>query len=783
MTISPAVHLAWQLGAQESIAAGKTEIGPIQFFCGMARLAGWREEDSVAANGIKADQAAVISLEAREAFEPFAREGIDLAVMQRQLRDRAGRGDHRHNDGDVIHRSSTLRDLFLRARMRADQDRREAIELRDILGAMIENRNLTVSRLLKEAGVPLSSPGAVPGKEHAQTSPGTTTKSAGRRPTPVLDTCGRDLTKLAKAGRLGPVIGRRDELLQLLRTLARQSKNSPVLVGEPGVGKTAVVESLAIRLAEGKHRDILGNCRIVELSMASLVAGAKLLGEREERLEALIGECRANPDVLLFIDELHTMVTAGGQSGTVDPKDIFKPALARGEIRCIGATTLSEFQKYIEPDAALERRFDRVIVSEPSAEETLAILKGLVPKMQAHHGVRLTDDALRSAIELSMTYDTAHQLPDKAIDLVDKAATNVRVPALSVAAELDRSMPLEVEITPEAVARALAGKLGLPAEALLQAGSARASNRSLETLEAELNRRVLGQSDAARAIAERLVMAQAGLTDRKGPRAVFLFSGTTGVGKTQMACAIAECLFASDRDLIRLDMSEYMEPHDAAKLVGAPPGYIGHDEAGQLTAPLRARPHSVVLLDEIDKAHPRILDLMLQVFDVGRITDAKGRLIDARHAIIVMTANTLADRGQRPLGFVNTPRTSGGEAVSESSGLMSRFRPEFVNRIDATIRFRPLDATVARTLTERHVAEVRDRIRVRFDKTLTIRDEVIGYLVQTGFSEEYGARELKRTIERLLDSPLSALLLSADTADWPGIEIRLDDGRVVIGPA
>ncbi len=775
MRISSGVELAWQLGGGETVAARKPEIGPIQFFCGIAKLAELVRTSPSAIETVPPGDIEPITAESDAALGPFTRAGIDLTRLRRQLRSRAGTGAHRYDQDEVVHRSESLRHLFRRAQLLIDDDGRDVIELKDMILAMLENRNLVVCRSLEELGIDLDA---------LRESPDTETESSARqssRATPMLDRFGRDLTALARAGKLSPVVGRRDELLQLLQTLARRSKNNPVLVGEPGVGKTAVVELLAQRLADGKHSDVLAARRIVEISMSSLIAGAKYLGDREKRLEDLVAECRGNDDVLLFIDELHTLVTAGGHAGTVDPKDILKPALARGEIRCIGATTIAEYVKYIDSDAALERRFDKIVILEPTTEEALEIVEGVAPRLAKHHGIEFDAAALEAAVALSARFDTEHQLPDKAIDLLDKAAAHMRIPALSVVALPDGPDATALHVSYDAVVEALAHKLGLPKQVLAAHRTPGGSDTGTETLEARLNERILGQTAAAQVVAERMRLAEAGLSERQGPRAVMLFLGSTGIGKTEMARTLAQQLFGDERSLIRLDMSEFMEEHDVVKLVGAPPGYIGHDEPGQLTGQLRAKPHAVVLLDEIDKAHPRALDLLLQVFDAGRITDSKGRTNDVRHTVFVMTSNIPIVQGGGRIGFLPTT-SADGQGQPEIQALKKHFRPEFLNRIDATIVFEPLSPGVIRRLTERFVDSIGSNLGQRFDKTLEVDPAVIDYLCEAGFSSEYGARELRRTVEHLFEAPLSELLLSGDCADWPGISVNLDDDRLRFDP-
>lgn len=767
MELTQGVRLAWQLGANETVAAHKQEIGPIQFFCAATKILDWLSQPESLAALVPNLNLEKLTAEVSTAFDPLIDAGLDPTGLRRRLRAHAGKGQHEHAPEEVIHRSEPLRELFQQAAVLADRDQRQSVSLADIVCAMLADPQLVVSRTLAALGV---EPGSLIFQTENQIQ-GSGESPGPRVPgTPALDQFGRDLTALARAGKLGPVIGRREELLSMIRTLARRSKNNPVLIGEPGVGKTAVVELLAVRLAEGKHQDILGERRIVELQLANLFSGAKLVGEREERLEAIVKECRENPDVLLFIDELHTLVQAGGQPGAVDPKDVFKPALARGEIRCIGATTLTEYDAYIAPDAALERRFDPIMVVEPTADETLEILKGLAPNLTAHHGLEIPDETLKAAVDLSVQYDGAHQLPDKAIDLIDKAAALARVPALSVA---QAAQPRPARLDRDAVIQALTDKLGLPQEALGDSTAAKPHR----DLEAALTERILGQTDAIRVVAERLRLADAGLQNPDRPRAVFFFAGSTGTGKTEMARALADSLFDGSANLIRIDLSEYMEPHDAYKLIGAPPGYIGHDEPGQLTGQLRAKPYSVVLLDEADKAHPRVLDLLLQVFDAGHITDAKGRTIDARHAVFVLTANVPAEHVPHRIGF-GTSSARPDDAEDAIAALKSRFRPEFLNRINAIIVFRPLNMTHTRILTERYIEQISRRIQDRYGIQLSVASEVVDHLAKEGHSPEYGVRELQRVIERRFDGPLSALLVSATVKRGGQLNVVLSGSEI-----
>ncbi|MDI7277125.1 MAG: ATP-dependent Clp protease ATP-binding subunit, partial [Anaerolineae bacterium] len=511
-----------------------------------------------------------------------------------------------------------------------------AIGERHLLSAFLRTEGSATAEFLRQMGIDLQEIAA-----SLRSSPEGAPQAS---PTPLLNRLGRDLTRLAREGQLKPVIGRRREMARIAQVLARTDKNTPLLIGDAGVGKTAVVEGLAQRIAEGKVPPHLQGRRIVEVQVASLVAGTKYRGELEERLAQLLREA-SQPDVILFLDEIHTLVGAGrGEGTTLDASNIFKPALARGEIRCIGATTLTEFRKTIEKDAALERRFQRIMVEEPSPAETLEILRQTRSRYESHHGVRLLDEALEAAVRLSLAYLPDRHLPDKACDLVDEACVRLRVGSASQwpSQEADKAAePPAVDA--DAVARVVAEWTGIPVGRLTEPEQER-----LLRLEELLRERVVGQEEAISAVAQAVRLARAGLKRPGRPVGVFLFAGPTGVGKTELAKALAEVLFGSQEELIRLDMSEYMEAHSVSRLVGAPPGYVGYDEGGQLTGALRRKPYAVVLMDEIEKAHQNIFDLFLQLFDDGRLTDAQGRLADGRNAIFILTCNVASELVGRP---------------------------------------------------------------------------------------------------------------------------------------
>lgn len=610
--------------------------------------------------------------------------------------------------------------------------------------------------------------------------------------TPNLDRYGRDLTKEAREGKLGPFVGRDDELLKIIQTLARQKKNNPIIVGEAGVGKTAIVEALAVRVAEGKNPEILGGKRIIELDMGSLVGGTKYRGEFEERINFIIEEARKNSDVILFIDEIHTVVGAGRAEGSMDAANLMKPALASG-LRCIGATTIDEYRRYIESDSALERRFEKIIANEPTPGEAVEILKGLRQKWEEHHHVKITDKALEAAVNLSIRFDSDHRLPDKAIDLVDKAAACIRIPILSKPDfkikgdyKIDESSSKQDggrsknEVTEITIAQVLSDKTSIPLDIITGHLEEIEESRLLK-LEEFLKERVIGQDEAIGTVCQQLLMAHAGLVKRQGPLSVFLFLGPTGVGKTELAKSIGEFLFGSSSDLIRFDMSEYMHEHHVEKLIGSPPGYRDHEKEGQLTGKLRTKPYSIVLLDEIEKAHPRVFDLFLQVFDEGRLTDSKGRTIDAKNAVFIMTSNILTvDKKKSQIGFIE--QDSKDQKVSVSQELSIQFRKEFLNRIDEIIIFRSLDKEDVRIILKPMINKISESLQEKYNVSLQISQEAEEFIIQKGYSRQYGVRELKRTLNRLIQIPLSKLILSGELRKYKSWQVACKGDTISILP-
>ncbi|MEU9332851.1 AAA family ATPase [Streptomyces sp. NPDC048290] len=632
--------------------------------------------------------------------------------------------------------------------------------------------------------------------------------------TPTIDEFGRDLTEDARAGRLDPVIGRDDEVEQTIEVLSRRSKNNPVLIGDPGVGKTAIVEGIAQRIVAGDVPRTLAGKRLVSLDLPGMVAGTKYRGEFEERLKKLLEEVREHgEELILFLDELHTVVGAGGGGeGAMDAGNMLKPALARGELHLIGATTIDEYRKHIEKDAALERRFAPILVGEPSVDDTIEILRGLRDRYEAHHQVRITDEAVVAAAELSDRYITSRFLPDKAIDLMDQAAARVRLRAKTplddtreieetVAAlnrekdqavadeEYERAKELrdrikEAEdrlaesdgaeeetpkVTADDIAEVVARSTGIPVAQLTEEERER-----LMKLEDHLHERVVGQDEAITAVSRAVRRARAGMADPDRPVGSFLFLGPTGVGKTELARALAAALFGDEHRMIRLDMSEFQERHTVSRLVGAPPGYVGHDEAGQLTEAVRRQPYSVVLFDEVEKAHPDVFNALLQILDDGRLTDAQGRTVDFKNTVIIMTSNIGADR-------ILAAGVEDYDIMREQvlPVLNDYFRPEFLNRIDEIILFRGLDRAQLRQIVELLLDHTRRRLRAQ-DVELEITDAAADLLANLGHQPDFGARPLRRTIQREVDDRLADLLLSGQLSEGDRARVDAVDGALEV---
>ncbi len=669
----------------------------------------------------------------------------------------------------------------------------------------------------------------------ASATGGVNTATAERRAnnskTPTLDQYGRDLTAQAAEGKLDPAAGRGRELRRVITVLGRRQKNNPVLIGEPGVGKTAIVEGLARRIQEGNVPATLRGKRIVSLNIGGMVAGAMFRGQFEQRIKSILEELRQADDVILFIDELHTVVGAGAAEGAVGASDMLKPALSRGELRCIGATTLDEYRKHIEKDAALERRFQPIMVDEPTVEEAIEMLRTVRPNYELHHGIDITDEAIEAAVKLSDRYINDRFLPDKAIDVMDESASALRLEAtekglvsptlisdlekeladiqakkeaaanaenyeraamlrqqeLLTQAKLDKARAesggsMTLLVTPEHVAQIVENWTGVPVSQMLEG-----ERQNLLSLEEDLRKRVIGQDEAISAVARAIRRSRAGLKDPRRPIGSFLFLGPTGVGKTELAKALAAELFGGEDNLIRLDMSEYMEPHTISRLFGSPPGYVGHDEGGQLTEQVRRRPYSVILLDEVEKAHPEVFNALLQIMDDGRLTDGQGRTVDFKNTVVIMTSNAGTADMKRAvrIGFLppkgEEVRDEQHEVIRSKAmeGLKRMFRPEFINRIDQIVVFHALGREELYKIIDLLLGQVRSRLSEQKIE-LVVGDEVRDLLLREGFDEEYGARPLRRAIQTYVDDTLADALLNGVVSPGHLARLVLREGKVAV---
>lgn len=732
--------------------------------------------------------------------------------------------------------SPRVKQIIAYANDEAKRSGAEKIGTEHLLLGLLRDEEILASRIMLNLGLSLSrmrqllkkKMGQEPTRNQMQTpnrrKQPTQAKQETMEGTPTLDALARDLTRQAIEQRLDPVVGRNKEVRRLVQILSRRTKNNPVLVGEPGVGKTAIVEGLAQRIIHGQVPEDMLHKRVMMLDMGSLVAGTKFRGEFEERLKKIIDEIYNDGHIILFIDEIHTLIGAGSAEGSVDASNILKPALARGEIQLIGATTLNEYQKYVEKDSALERRLAKVQVDEPSQEEAVQILQGLRPRYEEHHGLRISDEAIEAAVTMSVRYIHSRQLPDKAIDLIDESAAKVRLDASDkpskvtdlqnelvrvnaekeeaiynqafeqaaqlrleerkIAEKLAQAQQKQIEnqelqvVSAEDVAEVVSQWTGVPVQQI-----AKKESQRLMDLEKILHQRVVGQDKAVVAVSRAIRRARSGLKDPNRPIGSFMFLGPTGVGKTELAKALAQAMFGSEDALIRVDMSEFMEKYSTSRLIGSPPGYVGYEEGGQLTEKVRTKPYSVILLDEVEKAHPDIFNILLQVLDDGYLTDAKGRKVDFRNTILIMTSNLGATqlREEKSVGFNAVDQSKDQRAMEKRilEELKKAYRPEFLNRIDETVVFNSLDASeiheIVKIMSRQIVARMAEQ-----GIQLKITPSAIDVIGKAGFDPEYGARPIRRALQREIEDKLSEALISGQVQIGDAVTIGASKGHITL---
>ncbi len=754
--------------------------------------------------------------------------GVDSEKVIEKIEELTGRGDQSAAPQMIYLTPRTKRVLELSV-LEARRMNHNYVGTEHLLLGLIREGEGVAAKVLRDLNVDLGKAREEIIKTLSSGVPGQAESAQDGVQTPTLDQYGRDLTQMVRDGKLDPVIGRTKEIERVIQILSRRTKNNPVLIGEPGVGKTAIAEGLAQKIVEGQVPEIIKGKRVVTLDLASMVAGAKYRGEFEERLKKVMSELISAGNVILFIDEMHTIIGAGAAEGAIDASNILKPALARGEIQAIGATTLDEYRKHVEKDPALERRFQPIMVGEPTVEETIQILTGLRDKYESHHRVKITDEAIRAAAVLSDRYIADRFLPDKAIDLIDEAASKVRIKTITAPPELkeleekiedikkekeeaishqefekaaalrdeERKLKQQLEeikgnwekdtrqataeVDEENIAAIVSDWTGIPVTKLAEEETQR-----LAKLEDVLHRRVIGQDEAVKAVAKAVRRARVGLKDPKRPIGSFIFLGPTGVGKTELSRALAEALFGDEDATIRIDMSEYMEKHSVSRLVGSPPGYVGYEEGGQLTEKVRRKPYSVILLDEIEKAHPDVFNILLQILEDGRLTDSKGRTVDFKNTVVIMTSNVGAHtiRKQKRLGF-----TDAGEDVKKDEyqkmkeGIMEElkktFRPEFLNRVDETIVFHQLEEDHIIKIVDLMLAELSKRVE-DLQISLEVTDQAKQLIAKEGFDPMYGARPLRRAIQNMIEDRLSEEMLSGKVKEGDTVMVDAKDGEIVL---
>lgn len=749
--LSKSVYLAWELGAaeaanlkQEFFSEDELLIG----ICSMEKIVFLINENKINFND---DYAGNINIENDEIIDFFKKFNIETSFIRHEIRKLKGNGNF-ESENQMISRSESCKAIFNDANNIAENTNSEEVRCIHVLKAILNNPSDIIKTFFEDNNVEF---------EELKTNLNINeSKRLKLSSNSILVKYGTNLTELAKEGKLTPVIGRDDELLQVIRTLNKHKKNNPLIIGEPGVGKTALVNGLAIKLLDGSMKNFLNDKQIIEINMASLVAGTKYRGDFEEKITKLVNESKDNPNVILFVDEIHTMLGAGSGGGSLDASNIIKPALANGDLVMIGATTLQEYRKYFETDPAFERRFQPVVLEEPTPEDTLFILKGLKENYEEYHNVTISDEAINAAVNLSVRYIPDRNLPDKALDVIDEACSRKIIPKL----DITNSLSIESIVSEEDVRTVVSEWVGVPiSDESSQLDKA-------QKIEGFLKSKIIGQDHVIEKVSRRIKNSYAGINNPDKPLAVFLFLGPTGVGKTFFSKTLADFLFDNEKSLIRVDMSEYKEEHSISKLIGAPPGYKGNDEGGFLTNAIKNNPYSIVLLDEIEKSHPKIFDVFLQAFDEGRLTDGKGNTINAKNCIFIMTSNIqLETRQDYNVAFGGTQEDMNTLDILDN--LAQVMRPELVNRIDDVIIFNSLTKSDHESLVKLYVDEFANRLLSEKAIRLTIKGSVYKYLVSKGYNANFGARYLKRTVEKLVEYPISDMIVNREVKEGNTIVI------------
>jgi len=786
LTHTDSIVLIWKVAAAEAAALKQEFIEKEHLFIALFKTHEFLQGDYRKHLG-QEFSVDILKEELSPILSALEKSHVNPKYLRRRIRALLGEGGFERSEGAMIHRSEECKEYFNKAEKAAELERNPFLYPVHLFKALLLDPGPHIEKALRDLK---TSPGDIlavltekPGhrKKEGEVPVRIPVEPPQALPaTPILNRYCRDLTTQAREGKVKSLIGRENELLQVVRTLLLREKNNPVLVGEAGVGKTAIVEGLAKRIVSGDVPPDLQGRRIMELSLPCLVSGTRYRGEFEEKILGVIDEAKKHREIIIFIDEIHTMMGAGGAEGDLlDASNIMKPMLARGEISVIGATTTEDYRRYIEKDRALERRFQPIIIEETDRDETLKILEGLKEIYEKWYGVQILSDTLNEVVDLSVRYIPNRRLPDKAVDLMDKACVWVKVPALNNHVEVNGTdsdemgkkikgfKPPPLIVDSDVVAEVVSKETGIPLGRVKEDEG----NRLLRLAET-LRARVIGQEEAVEKVTQAVKLARTGLKDSRKPVGVFLFIGPTGVGKTELSKALAEALLGSEDEMTRLDMSEYMEKHSVSKLIGAPPGYVGYEEGGQFSEKLRRKPYCVVLLDEIEKAHPDVFDLFLQVFDEGRLTDAKGRTVDARNTIFIMTSNIGTNFYSRePVGFIE-PGTENGKGIKEeiTNKLRQVFRPEFLNRIDEVIFFHPLKLEDVKKIASKLLNILKEQLRSKGIHTM-VRDEVLEFLSKKGYEPISGARSLARVIRRMVEIPLSGKILAGELKKGQKVEV------------